>query len=83
LAALEPDPRAPVRDAVLDAALWAAAGLVKLLGFRRNCVTATTRVEQAQVTAKLTEAGAELAEAVTGLLELAGVTAASVEHNLH
>jgi hypothetical protein len=71
---------------VLDAALWAAAGLVKLLGFRRNCVTATTRVEQAQVTAKLTEAGAELAdaaEAVTGLLELAGVTAASVEHNLH
>jgi hypothetical protein len=80
LAALEPDPRAPARDAVLDAALRAAAGLVKLLGFRRDCVTATTHVDQAQATAKLTEAGAELtaaAEAVTALLELARITAAS------
>jgi len=80
LAALEPDPRAPARDAVLDAVLRGAAGLVKLLGFRRDCVTATTHAEQAQATAKLTEAGAELtaaADAVTGLLELARITAAS------
>jgi hypothetical protein len=80
LAAIEPDPRAPARDAILDAALRAAAGLVKLLGFRRDCVTATTHADQAQATAKLTEAGAELtaaAEAVTGLLELAHITAAS------
>jgi len=80
LAAIEPDPRAPVRDAILDAALRAAAGLVKLLGFRRDCVTATTHADQAQATAKLTEAGAELtaaAEAVTRLLELAHITAAS------
>jgi hypothetical protein len=49
-------------------------------------VTATTHAEQVQVTAKLTEAGAELtgaAEAVTGLLELARVTAASGEHHLN
>jgi hypothetical protein len=80
LAAIEPDPRAPARDAVLDAALRAAAGLVKLLGFRRDCVTATTSVDQAQATVKLTEAGAELtaaAQVVTGLLELARITAAS------
>jgi hypothetical protein len=80
LAAIEPDPRAPARDAVLDAALRAAAGLVKLLGFRRDCVTAASDAEQAQATAKLTEAGAELtaaAEAVTGLLELARITAAA------
>ena len=80
LAAIEPDPRAPARDAILDAALRAAAGLVKLLGFRRDCVTATTHADQAQATAKLTEAGAELtaaAEAVTRLLELAHITAAS------
>jgi len=80
LAAIEPDPRAPARDAILDAALRAAAGLVKLLGFRRDCVTATTHADEVQATAKLTEAGAELtaaAEAVTGLLELAHITAAS------
>jgi len=78
LAAIEPDPRAPARDAILDAALRAAAGLVKLLGFRRDCVTATTHADQ--VPAKLTEAGAELtaaAEAVTRLLELAHITAAA------
>jgi hypothetical protein len=80
LAAIEPDPRAPARDAILDAALRAAAGLVKLLGFRRDCVTATTHADRVQATAKLTEAGAELtaaADAVTGLLELAHITAAS------
>ncbi len=80
LAAIEPDPRAPDRDAVLDTALRAAAGLAKLLGFRGDCVTAITPADQAQATAKLVESAAELtkaAEAVTGLLELASMTAAS------
>lgn len=80
LAGIEPDPAAPDRDAILDAAFQAATGLAKLLGFRRDCVTATTSADQAQAAAKLTEAAAELtlaAEAVTGLLELARMTAAA------
>lgn len=82
LAAIEPDLRAPARDAILDAALWAAAGVVKLLGFRRDCVTATTHADQVQATthADQVQATAELTEAVeavTGLLELAHITAES------
>lgn len=74
LAGIEPDPAAPDRDAALDAAFRAATGLAKLLGFRRDCVTATTAADHAQAMAKLSEAAAELtlaAEAVTGLVELA------------
>ena len=43
LAALEPDPRAPGADVLLDAALQAATGLQQLLAFRHDCTTATTR----------------------------------------
>lgn len=80
LAMVEPDPRAPDRDAALGAALQAATGLAKLLGFRRDCVTAATPADEAEAMAKLAEAGAQLAsaaEAVQGLLDLAELTAAS------
>jgi hypothetical protein len=80
LAGIEPHPDAPDHDVILDAALRAATGLAKLLGFRSDCVTATTVAEEAQATAKLTEAAAELtlaAEAVAGLLELARMTEAA------
>ncbi len=80
LAAVEPDPAAPDRDALLDAALVAATALAQLLGFRRACFTATTAADQAEATAKLTESAAgftRAAEAVTGLLDLARLTAAS------
>ena len=43
LAALEPDPRAPGTDMLLDAALQVATGLQQLLAFRHDCTTATTR----------------------------------------
>jgi hypothetical protein len=80
LAAIEPDPRASATDAILDAALAAATGLQQLLQFRGDCVTATTKAEQEQATARLLNARTELtkaAEAITGLLELAELTAAS------
>jgi hypothetical protein len=80
LAATEPDPAVPDQDIILDAALRAATGLARLLGFRSDCVTATTAADQARATAKLTEAAAELtlaAEAVAGLLELARMTQAA------
>lgn len=72
LAAIEPDPQAPERDAILDAALSAAAGLVKLLSFRGDCVTATTLADQAQATAKLVEAAAELTTRRPGRHRTAG-----------
>jgi len=80
LAGIEPDPRAPDHDLILDAALRAATGLVKLLGFRRDCTTVSTRADEAKAVAKLTEAAAELsaaAEAVNGLLKLAHMTDAA------
>ena len=80
LAAIEPDPRAPRNDLLLDAALQAATGLQQLLQFRGDCVTATSAAPQDAATARLASAAAELAkaaEAVAGLLELAGMTAAS------
>ncbi len=43
LAALEPGPRAPGADVLLDAALQAATGLRQLLAFRHDCTTVTTR----------------------------------------
>jgi hypothetical protein len=81
LAALEPDPRAPSADVLLDAALQAATGLQQLLAFRHDCTTVTTTAaEQAAATARLTSAAAELgkaAEALRGLLELAEMTGRS------
>lgn len=80
LAAVEPDPAAPDRGAILDMALGAATALAKLLGFRHDCVTAATAADQAEATAKLTESAAgfaRAAEAVASLLELAHLTAAS------
>jgi len=80
LAGIEPDPRAPDHDVILDAALRAATGLAKLLGFRRDCTTVSTRADEAKAVAKLTEAAAELsaaAEAVNGLLKLAHMTDAA------
>jgi hypothetical protein len=72
LAGIEPDPRAPRHDAVLDAALQAATGLVQLLRFRQECTTAATRAAEAAAVATLSEAAAALtraAEAVAGLLD--------------
>ena len=80
LAGIEPDPRAPDHDVILEAALRAATGLAKLLGFRRDCTTVSTRADEAKAVAKLTEAAAELsaaAEAVNGLLKLAHMTDAA------
>ena len=80
LAALEPDPRAPGPDVLLDAALQAATGLQQLLAFRHDCTTATTRAGQAAATARLTSAAAELgkaADALSGLIELAEMTGRS------
>jgi hypothetical protein len=77
LAALEPDPRAPGADVLLDAALQAATGLQQLLAFRHDCTTVTTPAEQGAATAGLTSAAAELgkaAEAPYGLIELAEMT---------
>lgn len=80
LAAIEPDPRAPKNDVLLDAALQTATGLQQLLQFRRDCTTATTAAQRKAATARLLNAQAELAkaaDAVSGLLELAKITAAS------
>lgn len=80
LGAVEPDPAAPHRDPLLDAALDAATALAQLLGFRRACVTAATAADQAAAMAKLTEAAEGLAgaaEAVGGLVDLAHLTAAA------
>ena len=80
LAALEPDPRAPGADVLLDAALHAATGLQQLLAFRHDCTTVTTPAEQAAATSRLTSAAAELgkaAEALHGLIELAEMTGGS------
>ncbi len=80
LAAIEPDPRAPSRDVILDAALQAATGLQQLLSFRHACTTATSPAEQQRATDTLLSAAAGLgkaAEAAGGLIELARLTAAS------
>jgi hypothetical protein len=80
LAAIEPDPRAPKNDVLLDAALQAATGLQQLLQFRRDCTTATSAAQREAATARLLNAQAELAnaaDAMSGLLELAKITAAS------
>jgi len=80
LAALEPDPRAPAADVLLDAALQAATGLQQLLAFRHDCTIVTTPAEQAAATAGLTRAAAGLgkaAEARHGLIELAEMTGRS------
>jgi hypothetical protein len=79
LAALEPDPRAPGADVLLDAALQAATGL-QLLAFRHDCTAVTTPADQAAATAGLTGAAAELgkaADAPHGLIELAEMTGRS------
>jgi hypothetical protein len=79
LAAVEPDPRAPDNDVLLDAALQAATGVAQLLRFRGACATAQTAAERDAATACLLSAEAELtkaAEAVSGLLELAKISAA-------
>jgi hypothetical protein len=74
LAALEPDPRAPGADVLLDAALQAATGLQQLLAFRRmTAPPSPPPAEQAAATAGLTSAAAGLgkaAEALHGLIEL-------------
>ena len=79
LAALEPGPRAPGADVLLDAALQAATGLQQLLAFRHDRTTVTTPAEQAAA-AGLTSAAAGLgkaAEALHGLIELAEMTGRS------
>jgi len=80
LAGIEPDPRAPDNDVLLDAALQAATGLAQLLQFRGECATAASAVEQQAATTHLINAGADLAkaaEAVSGFLDLARVAAAA------
>jgi hypothetical protein len=68
LAAVEPDPRAPDNDVLLDAALQAAIALAQLLRFRGACATAKSPAEREAATACLLNADAELtaAEAVSG-----------------
>jgi len=46
LAAVEPDPRAPDNDVLLDAALQAATGLAQLLRFRGACARAHSAAER-------------------------------------
>ena len=80
LAAVEPDPRAPDNDVLLDAALQAATGLAQLLRFRGACTTADSAAEREAATACLLNAEAELtnaAQAVSGLLELAKISTAA------
>jgi hypothetical protein len=77
---IEPDPRTPGRDVIMDAALQAATGLQQLLSFRHACTTATSPAEQQRAADTLLSAAAELgkaAEAAGGLIELARLTAAS------
>ena len=79
LAAIEPDPRAGDNDVLLDAALQAATGLAQLLRFRGDYVTAASPAGQEAATARLRNVEAELtkaAEAVSGLLKLAKISAA-------
>jgi hypothetical protein len=67
-------------DVLLDAALQAATGLAQLLRFRGACATAESAAEREAATACLLNAEAELAKAaraVSGLLELAKVSAAA------
>ena len=74
LAAIEPDPRAPSRDVILD------AGLQQLLSFRHPCTTAASPAEQQRATGTLLSAAAELgkaAGAADGIIEMARLTAAS------
>jgi hypothetical protein len=71
---------APKNDLLVDAALQAATALQQLLQFRRDCATAASAAEQEAATARLVNAEAELkkaAETVSGLVKLAGMTAAS------
>ena len=80
LGQLEPGPRAPGADVLLDAALQAATGLQQLLAFRHDRTTVTTPAEQAAATAGLTSAAAGLgkaAEALHGLIEPAQMTGRS------
>jgi hypothetical protein len=53
LAAVEPDPRAPDNDVLLDAAVQAATGLAQLLRFRGACATADSAAEREAATACL------------------------------
>lgn len=65
---------------LLDAALQAVTGLAQLLRFRGACATAESAAEREAATGCLLNADAELtkaAEAVSGLLELAKVSAAA------
>jgi hypothetical protein len=62
-AAVEPDPRAPDNDVLLDAALQAATGLAQLLRFRGACATAQSAAEREAATACLLNAEAELTKA--------------------
>ena len=52
LAAIEPDPRVPDNDVLLDAALQAATGLAQLLRFRGDCATATSAGDREAGTAR-------------------------------
>ncbi len=63
LAAVEPDPRAPDNDVLLDAVLDAATGLAQLLRFRGACATADSAAEREAATACLLSAEAELTKA--------------------
>lgn len=80
LAGIEPDPRAADHDVILDAAAKAATGLVQLLGFRRDCTTATDQADKTAAAARLVEASqalASAAEVLNGLAELARLSEAS------
>ena len=67
LACLEPDPRAPGADAVLDAAKLATAGVGELIGFRR---AAATGADEDAALATLAHAAGHLRQALKNVEEL-------------
>jgi hypothetical protein len=80
LAALEPDPRAPGADVLLDAALQAATGLHNAWPSGVTAPTSPTPAGRAAATAGLTSAAAglgEAAEALHGFIDLAEMTGRS------
>ncbi len=70
LTCLEPDPRGPAKDAVLDAAALAAAASAGLIGFRR---AAASGADEDSALVGLAEAAANLRRALTEIDELLAV----------
>jgi hypothetical protein len=72
LAAVEPDPRAPDNDVLLDAALQAATGLAQLLRFGGACATADSAAEREAPTRVSAERRGRADEGRQGRVRAAG-----------